>query len=317
MSQVGNPQGTVDVQGDSGSLREARKKVTFELTGDDALYWDGLARRFGLPKAVVARVTLDVSRHPESGSVVDRLQALADERNLRETAAHNLESVGSNTDSQPQLFGNLVKGLVEQLDARAREREKRMAEFVDENGSAVLEDMLETLQQVKERLDSLEIPQAAPAPALEGVQDSLKGLADVVGQQLPTMVAEALESRLAEKLQNIVSQIIDEKFSGLERVAISLAQGRAASGDAGEVVQSLESLRATVQTMAADLQDLRMGLADPEAPAVDLSGLENGVGHIAQMVDALVEESSKPFYLQSSKPIGKAFVGKLRVVKEA
>lgn len=236
------------------------------------------------------------------------------------------------TMSVDSTLENLLRQMAGRLDELAGQVVDRAGDGEGAAASAsALSGMQITLREILDRLNTApampENPgagitgadlQSALESAMQGMRNSLNNLVDVAGGKLPEMVAQATVDRLGESLREELERVLDGRLSRMESSLSSLARQGAVSAspvvDLSSIEDRLGRLSGNIQALFAELQRL----ARPEQDSADsqAAALEAKVDGLFEMVEGLVEESARPFSLQPSKGFGKAFLGKLRVVKE-
>jgi uncharacterized phage infection (PIP) family protein YhgE len=304
------------------------------LDGDLARHLRDLADRYGLPKSVVSRAALAVSMDPEGGSLEERLQREVEARRKpeKESPREPAPQVQTVMDPSPilEVLSQMFRGLQERLDGLENSLsllESQTAPAQASEAASGLQEILESLRALQARMDGLDQSvQSAYAQAAQGGEtadpsalgESIQQMANLVAG-LPEAISESLESRIDGALAR-VEAVMEERVQAMQIMVTAWVENAAnvASPAASDpaLAQSVDRLTGMVQVMAQDLQDLRQAMETPQAASVDTAAMEAKLAEIGEAVGNLLEESSRPFYLQSSKPIGKAFVGKLRVVKE-
>ncbi len=248
-----------------------------------------------------------------------RMQELAD------AVSETQKLVSETLDSGFLAIQNRLDGLENSVVAlESQGAVSNSVDTTDSDWRARMAEKLDALwETVSQRADSADLGAENPNgqdSVLKSLDLGVKSLLETVSDRLPEALAEMLESRLVGTLMSRLDGLIEERVSALTAL-VTQAMERLTNpaSDAGTeaISRAITDMRGTVQVLAQDVQELRQHLGAAQTPAVDLSAVEAGMAELRQALDSLLEESAKPFYLQSSKPIGKALVGKLRVVKEA
>ncbi|MBN6740736.1 hypothetical protein JKG47_09375 [Acidithiobacillus sp. MC6.1] len=347
----GKTQVTMAVEQDAP---EKEIRVQVRLEPDDPILI--LAERYGLPKAQVLKEAAYMTTHSVDESLDDRLQAIVDARKAREAERNKpvpdpVEARSELPQPGVEPLESHMLAIRERFADMEREQKMQAKIFATIPGylealisqSAALAD---GVVAVGKRLDliensisvSLVQPDAQHLAGAEGasassfsevfgdtLRDVLQGIQSI-GQQVgllqqglsqsavlgqeSAMAPVDLSTQFNNLRENIEGMLggLAEQLSGILRMP-SLDGDN--SGSINRVVSMLGSMSADISKIQLNLQPSTQGSGESASAVIleRIQGLESQVG-------SLISEASAGFHLEASKPIGKAFMGKLLVVRD-
>jgi len=229
-----------------------------------------LAKEYGFPKAIVARMAVEHGMHPELGRLEDRLEALRIEREAERASAQeplppeNPADVPAPDTAQANL-SEVLRGLQEQMSALARQWADFLASHQPMSTGVVAAEVTETLPLALEETppmwtdedfmdaaepESVRNLDTAQEAEISRIRDTVRGLRERM---------DALEDQPAPIVNPVVLADMQDRLRQIwERVeSLGSAPAESEPMTAGISAESLEELR---QGIEASLQGLRESL---------------------------------------------------------
>lgn len=296
-------------QRDEAGSAEERDRLSVRMSGDIAQQVKALAEHYGLPKAVISRVSMEVAMFPGGPSLEERLQQLAEERRMAEErkktsaeqkvpAEHGpTESASTVASPLPADIEDAIRKLPEMLTIR-----------IDalKTGMRPLADLPEIRSAVQELLVELRGGEETVGIA-QKLEDSYILLQDIVQQQArvsgqasvpemggddaatPSIDLDPVLEQL-ENLRGILSQI-PEMLGNLTNAGASSAEvdlDRLASS----LTDSLQGMveRSVHQAMSEAMQRFLSADADAAPAQVDFSPIQAEIQELRAQVQLLSQD---------------------------